>query len=279
MQPTKRANGAPDLGRHDAMRHPTARIAGPADQSAAMRHDFGNLLLAMSSQVDLMQRSLPANHSVQRCVSAMRKAIQHGQHLAAASPRRRDAITPHHLGRTNLCAVVQDAFEMIAQSAGESARVLLDVACRPSIINGHTVRLQRLILNLAHNALAAMPDGGLLVVQLVGRNTGTQTVPAGGPEGRLPPVRRASGGSSIPTCDEREARRVDLIVEDTGPGLPWPILEALALPPAQRDAALCRRAGLGLRIVCAIAAEHGATLHVASARNKGTCFRLSFPGA
>ena len=111
-------------------------------------------------------------------------------------------------------------------------------------ILGHALLLGELINNLLDNALRYTPAGGRVTV-------------------RLRP------GSDLD--------RVDLDVEDSGPGIPLAERERVfdrfyRVLGSQADGS-----GLGLAIVKEIAQKHGATVHILDNPDGGTTIRVSFP--
>jgi signal transduction histidine kinase len=119
-------------------------------------------------------------------------------------------------------------------------KILFEIKISPQ----HTLRadremLRRAVLNLVLNALDAMPDGGRLTV--------------GSAE--------TDGG-------------LELIVADSGPGLPSDILPRVFEPFFTTKQA---GTGLGLAIVSRIAEAHGGTAGAANAPHGGAVFTLAFP--
>jgi two-component system sensor histidine kinase AtoS len=103
----------------------------------------------------------------------------------------------------------------------------------------HASTLHRAVLNLVHNALDAMPQGGTLT--LVGQGTATQ---------------------------------VQLHVWDTGSGIPAAHLEQIFEPLYTTKP---EGTGLGLYIAQEIVAAHGGQLTVQSTAGQGTTFTITLP--
>jgi signal transduction histidine kinase len=100
-------------------------------------------------------------------------------------------------------------------------------------------QIQQVFLNLALNALESMPDGGTLSI------------------------------SSLST-----KKAVDVIFEDTGPGVPESQRQHIFEPFVSTKEG---GTGLGLAVSYGIVAAHGGSLELVAGRGKGACFRVSLP--
>ncbi len=147
----------------------------------------------------------------------------------------------------NLCEVVNDLvdqFQIPAEEAGVRLRAQLPAECPAEV---DRVQVERMITNLLSNAIKFTPRGG---------------------EVRM----------SIETWPER----IDLVVEDTGPGIATEhlphIFDRFYRVPGSGTAPTPEQGlGLGLSFVAWIAKAHGATISVDSTPGKGTRFTISLP--
>ena len=99
--------------------------------------------------------------------------------------------------------------------------------------------MKRALLNLIKNAIIAMPDGGDLRLQT-----------------------------------RREGDNVQIIVSDTGEGIPEELQGKIFEPYfTTRDTG----SGLGLTVVYKVVREHGGDLHMDSSPGRGTTFKISIP--
>jgi two-component system sensor histidine kinase HydH len=106
-------------------------------------------------------------------------------------------------------------------------------------ITYHANTLRRAVLNLLHNALDAMPQGGTLT--LAGQGTATQ---------------------------------VQVQVQDTGSGVPATLLEQIFVPLYTTKPG---GTGLGLYIVQEIVAAHGGQVTAQSVEGHGSTFTITLP--
>ncbi len=116
--------------------------------------------------------------------------------------------------------------------------------------------LRTCFLNVAMNAIQAMPSGGSLVVEAEAARAGDGAAPGGG-TGR-------DGG----------AARVAVTFRDTGSGIASADLERIFEPYfSTREAGV----GLGLAITQRIVQDHGGDIRVEGAVGGGTAFRIEIP--
>ncbi|GAB2682529.1 ATP-binding protein [Thalassiella azotivora] len=161
----------------------------------------------------------------------------------------RTTVTDVDLGE--VAASVVDTLRPQAGAAGVELR--LDRRGRTRV-RGDQGQLERVVLNLAGNAVKFTPAGGRVVVRVSG--------PAG--DG----TQRADG--------------VVLLVEDTGIGIPVEDQQHLFERFYRAGNAVqgaVPGTGLGLTIVRSIVAHHGGALQLASAAGEGTTVRVRMPAA
>ncbi len=138
--------------------------------------------------------------------------------------------------------LIEDTLSFISPEAlRQSVLVRSDVPSDLPQIAGDYSQLRQALLNLFINAVQAMPDGGVLDVN----------VTSAGPE-------------------------IDIVVQDTGYGVAPENLPLLFDPYFTTKV---RGFGLGLSIVERIVKEHGGTIIVASQKGKGTAFTIKLPAS
>lgn len=108
-------------------------------------------------------------------------------------------------------------------------------------------QMQQVLVNVLHNALQAMEEGGTIRIRA-----------------RL---RRRSGDSAV-------APTVEIIIEDEGPGIPPKDLEHIFTPFFTTKT---KGSGLGLPICQRIVGSHGGTITVENARGAGARCRIELP--
>ena len=159
--------------------------------------------------------------------------------------------------RLDLCEVVRDQveqFQIPAEAAAVRLTADLPEACPAEV---DRVQIERLISNLLSNALKFTPEGGQVLVTL-----------------RLAPNQ----------AGEQPGERIELVVEDTGCGIPSEQLPHIfdrfyRVPGGGVAPGPEQGLGLGLSFVAWIAKVHGGKIHVESTVGKGTRFTVELPAA
>lgn len=138
---------------------------------------------------------------------------------------------------------IRSVHEHIVQNAQKkNVSVVLDLKTEDSVIKGNSIAVEKMILNLVHNAVAYSNPGGIVVIST-----------------------KKDGGNLI------------MLVSDTGIGIPdedkAQIFEAFYRGSNARP----EGSGLGLSIVKEVARIHNATVKVRDNKGKGTIFSVAFP--
>jgi signal transduction histidine kinase len=225
---------------------------------AGVAHEVKNPLNAMTIHLELLKQKL-GSISEPIVVPAGRagagKSLDLSKHVSiiASEIKRLDEVVAGFLKfarpdelklqPTRLHAVINDVVMTIAPEA-HRRRVAVRTECPSTLpeINADQGMLMQAVLNLAINALQAMPDGGTL---------------------RL-------------GCREVSRRRVELFVEDTGIGIaPENLPRIFDLYFTTKE----KGSGIGLSMVFRIVQLHDAEVEVQSTPGRGTRFAVLFPRA
>lgn len=155
---------------------------------------------------------------------------------------------PAELAPVDLGTVLRRADEIVRPSLlHRDLRVDVEVPETPVMIYGDAGQLERLVINLATNAVKFTLDGGRVTLRLLGVTNGTGPV---------------------------------IEVEDTGIGIPEADQEMLFnrfFRATQARQAAVQGSGLGLSIAKSIAELHGGRISATSVFGSGSTFRVEFP--
>ncbi len=221
---------------------------------AGVAHEVRNPLAGIRSTVQLWQR-LPDQARTPESLDAVLRTVDRLN--ALVSRLLYFARTGWEQARpVDMNAVVRETLELVrAQAAGQGVRLEADLqADLPSVAGSHQA-LQQVVMNLAVNALQALPDGGRLDVR---------------------------------TRALDDPHRVELVVADTGPGVPPEARPNLFEPfhTTRPDGA-----GLGLALCREIVRQHRGDIDLDDAphpalphprgegREGGAVFRVRLPTA
>ncbi|HUY88206.1 MAG TPA: ATP-binding protein [Pirellulales bacterium] len=206
---------------------------------AGVAHEVRNPLAAIRSTVQLWQRLPETSRSpasldaVVQAVDRMNRTVGQLLLFSRADHSRRE--------RVNINALWQETLELIAAQAAEQG-VDRESELAPNLpaVDGSAGALRQAFLNLATNALQAMPDGGKLRVK---------------------------------TAYDARAREVEIEIRDTGPGISADDQRRLFEPFFTTRP---EGTGLGLAMCREILVQHGGQIEYLS-ETGGATFRLRLP--
>ncbi|HZZ84687.1 MAG TPA: ATP-binding protein [Anaeromyxobacteraceae bacterium] len=238
-----------------AEKHELARRAQTAEKLAAigtmtagLSHEIRNPLNAAALQLTVLERrihKLPreGQTTLLEPLALVRDEIRRLDHiledfLQFARPRE---FVAHTVPVETVLTKVLDLLE--GQAERRSVEVIRDFHPVPPV-RGDEERLRQVVMNLALNAVEAIPAGGFLRVS-----------------------------SAVEAAD---AADVVIHVDDDGPGIPAELRERIFEPFFTTKPA---GSGLGLSIVHAIVTQHGGTISAGESPEGGARFTLRLPRA
>ncbi|MFI5306972.1 MAG: ATP-binding protein [Polyangiales bacterium] len=221
-------------------------MAALGNLTAGLAHEIRNPLNAAVLQLELLQRATSRltddalRERMELRIKIVREEIERLTHLLndfldLAKPR---AVELFDVDLRQLVSEVAALHEPGAKQAGLSLRLALEDGALCA--RGNAAMLKQVLGNLVVNAIEAMRERGHGSIEL--------------------------------GCHKKSETRVELSVEDDGPGIPEPIAARLFSPFVTSKQA---GTGLGLTIVKRIVDRHGGAIHVASAAGRGTTVRIS----
>lgn len=160
-----------------------------------------------------------------------------------------------------LAELVEETLRFLKSKRPPGVEVRVDIPPQLAV-RGDRPRLQQVLLNLVVNAFDAMGGAGILGVSARAATAGARDDPLPASPGPCRP------GSPV----------VDLILADTGPGIPAGLLPKV-FDPFFTTKPVGQGSGLGLFITHEIIEEHGGCIGVANRPEGGAEFRLRLPAA
>ncbi|HMJ00165.1 MAG TPA: PAS domain-containing protein [Gaiellaceae bacterium] len=220
------------------------RLAG------GVAHDFNNILLAIRGNGELALDALKdgenATEEVEEMVAAADRAAALTAQLLAYS--RRQVLQAEVL---DLNEIVRDMDKLLRRMIGEDVELHAVVADEAVLINADRSQIEQVIANLAVNAREAMPEGGVLTVEVAMAEIGSEHAID------LPPGPYAR-----------------LTVNDTGAGMD-PETVAKVFEPFFTTKE--EGTGFGLSTVHGIVVQSGGSVWVYSEVDHGTTFKIFLP--
>jgi two-component system, cell cycle sensor histidine kinase and response regulator CckA len=222
--------------------------------AGGIAHDINNVLTVIIGFSDLLLANSagdPAFHDLNEIKANANRAANLVRQLLAYS--RRQTLRPEVL---SLNEVISDLTVFLKRSLGEKILLERDYGRDLWLIRADQTELGRVLVNLAVNAVDAMPNGGKLTIRTanVSREQ-TETLALTG----LTP------GDYI-KCE----------VSDSGHGMPPEVLERI-FEPFFTTKDVGKGTGLGLSTVYGIVKQTGGYIYCESSPGAGTCFRIFLP--
>lgn len=208
--------------------------------AASAAHEIRNPLAGVRGYLQLLQKRL-AGPEERNYLSIILQEIDRVNDLT----RYLLALTrpgQTHPERLTVSALVREVLDAVMPRA-RAQGVTIEVCCddTPWEVEGDRPKLMQVLLNLVHNALDAMADGGLLIIACSG---------------------------------DPNARVFRVGVQDTGPGIAPENLQRIFEPYFTTKSS---GTGLGLALCCRFVQEMGGQVEVESQVGQGTLFRITLP--
>jgi PAS domain S-box-containing protein len=216
------------------------KMASLGTLAAGIAHEIRNPMATINLNTQILLRDLALDQEYQVYMRDIQKEVKKIERIISeilefSKPK------PAHLVETKINEVVLSAHELTRLQLRKddlSVHFELDDSLPPVLID--PAQISQVVINLVLNAMQAMPDSGDLIIK-------TQLDP--------------------------RSRRVELLVRDTGMGIPPDDLANIFDPFFTKKP---EGTGLGLAIARQILEKNQAAIRVSSEENKGTAFRILF---
>ncbi len=222
------------------------RLAG------GVAHDFNNLLMVLQGEIDIRRNQLATLPDGHDFISQVETVVRRGSDLS----RQLLAFGRKQVSRTRVIApdeTVEETQSLLRRTLG--AHVDLALKTGPDVwpVAIDPGQLTQILINLALNARAAMPEGGRLDI-----GVGNVVIDHGGSESDEP------------------NQFVQIEVADNGRGMDEQT-RSRVFEPFFSKRSPTRGTGLGLAVAYGIVKQHGGYITCESAEDQGTTFRIHLP--
>lgn len=211
------------------------RLTALGEMSAGIAHELRNPMAVIAGYLNLLAKKQDgAGQAVIKDVLA---------EIGGMNRIISDLLTfarPTALNRiaVNIKELLETCVETALQSRAEGPRITIELDLAEVAASVDEVLVRQALTNVVQNAVEAMPDGGALSVQL------------------------------------RADMNVNIVVRDTGPGIPPEHLKKIFLPFfTTKD----RGVGMGLALAHKVVTAHGGRVEVESKEGAGTKFTVILP--
>jgi PAS domain S-box-containing protein len=231
------------------------RMESIGQLAGGVAHDFNNLLTPILGYAELLLEE-PGDS---RCSREALTAIQHAATRARDLTRQLLAFSRKQilsLKPVDLRDVVRGFEKLLRRTLREDIQIRIRLPEVLGIARADVGQIEQVLMNLAVNAQDAMPDGGMLTIELMNADLDRQ-------------LTDQQGGMLAGPC-------VLLAVSDTGTGMDNETRERL-FDPFFTTKAKGRGTGLGLSTVFGIVRQHGGGIWVYSEPGQGSTFKIYLP--
>ncbi|MDH4248016.1 MAG: ATP-binding protein [Deltaproteobacteria bacterium] len=241
------------------------RFTVMGEMAANMAHEIRNPLGSIELFASLVKKGLPENDEKLALMNHISQGIASMNHIISnvleyTKPR------PLNLRKLDVIALLREVGEFYRYTAGQNGvNVEFAFEMEAGSIRGDADLLRQVFQNLLLNAIQAMTEGGTLSLGVRSRTLNNPKQLARFGEG--------SRGKGLPV---ESLEVLEVVVRDTGPGIPREVLGKIFDPFFTTKA---RGTGLGLVIVHNIVESHQATIDVESRVGQGSEFIVTFPRA
>ena len=223
--------------------------------AGGIAHDFNNILLSIIGHTELALRDPGLGIQTRDDLDRVLKGAQRGRDLVKRillfSRDSEGVKSPVRLERT-----ATEVLNLLRASLPSSVEIRTRFDPATPVVLSDETQIHQILMNLATNALHAMPNGGALSITIE-------------PFRVLPEY-----AASHPGVEPGVAARI--VVSDTGTGMPPEVLER-ALEPFFTTKPPGQGTGLGLSVIHGIVRNHRGALEIASDLGRGTTVTIVLP--
>jgi len=254
---TERRQAEEELRRLEARLRQAQRLEAMGTLAGGIAHDFNNILGAILGYGERASAAAPRGSRLHRDLESVLAAGERGRALvdrvlAFSRSGMGERIAVHVEG------VVREALDLIAAKLPPGIAIETALKAGRAAMHGDPTQVHQVLVNLATNAIQAMPAGGTLRVSL-----NTERVDAA----------RVATIGTIGVADY-----LVLEVADTGTGIPPQILDRI-FDPFFTTKEVNVGTGLGLSLVHGIVMELGGAIDLATTAGAGSTFTVYLPRA
>lgn len=220
-----------------------------------LAHDFCNIMTGIISLSETFEAEVAENGPLRNGLSLIRSTAMEAGELSHRIRQLHQGI-PGEKNYHDLNEIISSLAGILQKVLPRRVRIQAEAAPGQLPIYADAVELRQVVVNLALNAVDAMPNGGELVFRTTRHDHTPTAINLQNAMPRLPLV-----------C---------LSVKDNGAGIPECFLGAI-FDPFFTTKPLGKGSGLGLYNARLFADKHGAAISVETKENVGTTFHLWFP--
>src|ERR1700754_501126 len=252
---TERKNAHEELEKARAALLQSQKMEALGKLTGGVAHDFNNVLQVLRGNLELLEGRHGRDVWTRERLGKAIEAVEHGANLASQllAFGRRQALQPVVV---NLAVMLRSMDDLLRRALGEVIHVetVISGGLWNTLVDPN--HLENVVLNLAINDRAAMPEGGKLTLELSNAMVDEHY--------------------SALDADVREGQYVLLAITDTGTGMPADVLER-AFEPFFTTKPEGQGTGLGLSMAYGFIKQSGGHIRIYSEPAHGTIVKIYLP--
>jgi PAS domain S-box-containing protein len=221
----------------------TEKMAAIGQLAAGMAHEINNPLFVISGKIELLKDEKSFGEDIRRDLNVMGAQTDRIRNLVDRLLKFARKSIPR-LETVGINEIIESVLPLVLYHKLPDSNVIMDKHLSQNLppVKGDLNQLQEVFVNLFINAYQAMPQGGRLFV----------------------------------STSATEGKFVQVVISDTGRGIPAESLKNIFMPfySTKKDGT-----GLGLSICYNIIKNHGGIIDIESQPDKGTTFIVKLPFA
>jgi PAS domain S-box-containing protein len=223
--------------------------------TGGIAHEFNNIMTAIMGFAEYLQDEVREGTDLHQYAAVISMAAERAAKLTdglLAYSRKQAS----YMERVDIGEVLRTVEEFLARLVGEDVALAITVSEESLSVTADKSQLEQVLLNLATNAMDAMPHGGRLSIRANKLSVEEEDIISG--------VAVKPGAYAV------------LSVADTGSGIPEELTPRI-FEPFYTTKDIGKGTGLGLSVVYGIIQKHNGYIFVDSRPGKGTTFSVYLP--
>jgi signal transduction histidine kinase len=223
--------------------------------TGGIAHEFNNILTSILGFGELLQESMDTNSPLKKYVSYIITSAERATKLTnSLLAYNRKQIT--HMEQTDINRLINSIKGPLSKLAGDHIELRVLTSDEDLQVAADKAQIEKALINIAGNAVDAMPDGGILTIRSEG-------------------VKYETGiTENLVAIQPGSFARIS--VTDNGQGMDRATMERI-FEPFFTTKEVGKGAGLGLSMAYGTIRKHKGHITVESAPGKGTTFRIYLP--
>jgi PAS domain S-box-containing protein len=218
------------------------KLAALGVMAGGIAHEIRNPLTICSSSSQFLMEEDHTPEFRRECAERIHRGIQRTSAIIENLLKYSHASTTTRTTLVNLAPLIRETLTLVTYHARiQKIAIQSSFSREYFMVQGVATLLQQVFMNLFLNAIAAMPDGGLLKIDV-----------------------------------QAEDAEVHVRIADTGCGISRGALEKI-FDPFYTTSAVGKGTGLGLSICYSIVKQHHGAIEVESAEGRGSAFTVKLP--